>query len=97
MSRSQRGKSSCTDATRTVVEKVAEAEGVSPIELTPPLSEVIDPDALNQLFASTAPAGRTEGRVVFSYGGYDVSVYSDGAVSIEARGGVRNEHDVSHP
>jgi hypothetical protein len=33
-----------------VVTAVAEAKGVDPMELEPPLASVIDPDALNSLF-----------------------------------------------
>lgn len=89
-----RGKDRAT-ATQKVVERIAEAEGVSPVELTPPLCEVVDPDALDRLFASTATAGRMKGRVVFNYDGYEVSVHGDGYVSIDAEEVERDEHDVS--
>ncbi|MDZ5810297.1 HalOD1 output domain-containing protein [Halorubrum sp. AD140] len=66
-----------------IVEKVAEQEAVDPIELTPPLFEVIDPDALGQIFATTPTAGRMEVQVTFSYNGYQVAVRGDGSVSVE--------------
>ncbi|WP_435179955.1 HalOD1 output domain-containing protein [Halorussus sp. AFM4] len=69
---------------QSVVEAVAEAEGVEPEELDP-LYEVIDPDALEELFAPTATTGRMEGRVVFTYAGHEVTVCGDGYVSVEAR------------
>ena len=69
--------------TNEVVEKVAEAEDVGPLELTPPLYEVIDPDALDKLFASMPTADRMEGQVTFSYNGYEVTVWSDSSVSVE--------------
>ncbi|WP_135806995.1 HalOD1 output domain-containing protein [Halorussus marinus] len=65
-----------------VVEAVAEAEGVAPTELSPPLYEVVDPDALDRLFAPRpAPSG---GRVVFSYNDYEVIVDAAGDVSVSA-------------
>jgi hypothetical protein len=73
------------DISRAVVEAVAEAEGVDSVELTPPLYEAVDPDALNRLFAATPSAGRMEGRVSFRYNGYEVTVWGDGYVSIASR------------
>lgn len=66
-----------------VINKVAEAEDVDPLELTPPLYDVIDPDALDLVFATTPTAGRMEGTVTFSYNGYDVTVWGDGDVSVK--------------
>ncbi|MFB6309340.1 MAG: HalOD1 output domain-containing protein [Haloarculaceae archaeon] len=74
------------DICESVVEAMAEAEGVDPTELTPTLYEVIDPDALEQLFASPMPAGWMEGRVTFFYNGYEVTVCGDGYVVVEERG-----------
>ncbi len=54
-----------------VVERVAEVEDVDPLELTPPLYEVVDPDALDQIFAGIPTAGRMEGQVTVSYRGYE--------------------------
>lgn len=34
----------------TIVEKVAEREGVDPVDLGPPLYDAIDTDALNRVF-----------------------------------------------
>jgi hypothetical protein len=65
-----------------VIEKVAEVEDVDPLELTPSLHEVIDTDALDSLFAN----GQTLGKVIFNYNGYEVSVFSDGYVSIRSHG-----------
>lgn len=66
-----------------VVEAVAEADGIDPIELTPPLYEVIDPDALDQLFSPSSADGRLGGRVTFFYNGYEVVVGGDGYVCVE--------------
>ena len=67
---------------QSVVEAVAEAEEVRPEEIDP-LYEVVDPDALEELFAPTSTAGRMEGKVVFTYSGYEVTVCGDGYVSVE--------------
>lgn len=69
--------------TESVVEAVADADGVGPEELAPPLYDAIDPDALERLLA-TAPGTR---RVVFTYNGYEVTVRGDGSVAIDPRNG----------
>ena len=67
----------------TVLTAVAEQEDTSPTALEP-LYDVIDPDALNRLFAPTnGGEARTLGRVVFSYCGYEVTVSSDSSVCVE--------------
>lgn len=77
-----------TDPQRTqspseaVVEAVAEAEDVPPSEVAPPLYEAVDPESLDDLFASTALADRPGGRVAFPYGGYEVTVHCNGQVSV---------------
>lgn len=69
--------------TSRIAEKVAESEGVEPTELQPPLYEVIDPDALNAVFADAeSDVSREVGRVEFTYCGYQVVVRSDGQVSV---------------
>lgn len=68
---------------RAVVEAVAEADDADPVELTPPLYEVIDSDALDRLFTATTAHDRTDGQVTFSYNGYGVTVRGDGSVSVE--------------
>ncbi|MFC7187271.1 HalOD1 output domain-containing protein [Halorubrum yunnanense] len=66
-----------------IVDKIAEVEDVDPLELTPPLYEVIDPEALGQMFATIPTADRMELRVSFPYEGYEVTVHGDGDVSVE--------------
>ena len=65
----------------TVVTTVAEREGVEPTELTP-LYEVVDPDALDGLFAPLGGSPSTEGEVTFPYQGYEVTAYSTGRVEL---------------
>ena len=68
---------------QAVIETVAEAEGVDTEDLTPPLYDVVNPDALEQLFSATSTAGRTEGKVVFSYRTHEITVTADGLVRVE--------------
>lgn len=82
------GASSRQTPSRAVVEAVAEAEGVSPAELLPPeyepLGAVVDPDALDALFADRSNGTtRPSGNVSFPYCGYEVTVERDGTVTLE--------------
>ena len=63
-----------------VITTVAEEKDVDPLELTPPLYEVIDPDALESLFGND----RTLGKLIFNYSGCEVSVFSDGYISVRS-------------
>lgn len=60
----------------TVVEAVADAEGIDPVALPSPLADAIDPDALDTLFRDGS------GRVSFDYCGYRVTVDTDKAVDV---------------
>jgi len=60
-----------------VIEAVADHADVDPLDLDVPLGEVVDPDALDAIFASRFNAGRNEGRVEFTYLGYRVTVVSE--------------------
>lgn len=66
-----------------VVAAVADATDTSPIDLTPPLFSVVDPEALDALVESigTAPTD-SMGRIEFTYCGCDVTVTGDGRVTI---------------
>lgn len=68
---------------QTVVEAVAEAEGVRPVELTPPLYDIIDPDALDRIFDNNLSIGK----LTFNYNNCEINVFSDGYVAIEKHGG----------
>ncbi|MFD1515761.1 HalOD1 output domain-containing protein [Halomarina rubra] len=67
-------------ASTRVIRQVADREAVEPMRLDPPLNDVVDPDALDNLFERTAPGGY----VLFEYCGYAVRVESDGSVHVEA-------------
>lgn len=83
MARAQTATANAGNISEKLFEAVADYEGVDPVDLTPPLYEVVDPDALDQIFATTPTTGRMEGRVTFSYNGYEVTVCGDGDVSVE--------------
>lgn len=79
---------------QSIVEAVAEREGVDVTEVEPPeyepLYTVVDPGALDELFSRTPGArDRGPGRVHFEYAGYAVTVDSDGRVDLEEVAGER--------
>lgn len=65
-----------------VVERVAAREGVDPTELGVPLFESIDPDSLDRLVREASSERTPPIRVEFTYYGYDVTVASDGSVTV---------------
>lgn len=70
------------NATEAVVLAVADAEGVSPLELQP-LTTAADPDALDALFRD----GRSDVAVEFTYHGYRVHVSGSGHVTVRDAAG----------
>lgn len=68
--------SSRQDVTSVVARALAEKENVSPASLSPPLYDVIDPEALEDLFRNTS------GRLVFEYGEYEVTVDDEYTVDV---------------
>ena len=71
---------------RAAIEAVAESERIDPVDL-PPLGDVIDPEALNGLFADRES---TRGRIRFRYHGYEVTVDERGHVTLERSERVRS-------
>lgn len=68
---------------KTIVDLIADLEGVDPVELSPPLYSVIDPDALDSLFdSSTSDNSQTPVQVCFQYSGYEVRIQSNGEIAI---------------
>lgn len=68
--------------TDRVISAVSEATGTAPTELDP-LNDVIDPDALDALFATDGLGpSRPPTRVEFGYGGQTVVVTRDGSVEV---------------
>ena len=76
--------SSARSPSLRIVETVANAEGIDPVELEPPLYDAVDPNAIDDLFAATTTSNPSRnGRLNFRYRGYDVTVRADGTVSLE--------------
>lgn len=67
-----------------VITAVAEETGNDPTEVGP-LYHVIDPDALDRLFAATRGNGRNQGHVEFVFAGCDVVVSGEGQVEVTER------------
>lgn len=61
-----------------VIRAVAAAAGVDPVELTPPLYDVVDPEALDALVEN----GSDSIRISFTYGHHEVSVESGPTVIV---------------
>lgn len=69
--------------TEGVFTAIADLDETDATAIEPPLYEILDPDALNCLFAPLADGTpRIGGRVVFPYCGYEVTAYSDGRVCV---------------
>lgn len=68
----------------TVIRAISEAAGLDPTELSPPLIESVDPDALDALFRPRHDGSprRSTGRVAFTTGGHEVVVHGDGRVVV---------------
>ncbi|AHF99290.1 hypothetical protein HALLA_10900 [Halostagnicola larsenii XH-48] len=70
-----------------IINAIANEEGVDTTAIEPPeyepLYEVLNPEALDALFAPREDGTpRTNGRVEFPYCGYQVTVTSDGEVHV---------------
>lgn len=64
-------------------ERFANAGGVSPVALEPPLNDVVDPAAMDRLFEPTATDDSVRGgHVSFRYRGYDVTTSSNGIIKL---------------
>ena len=78
MSHSQTVETDSRSVSEAVIDVVAAVEGTPPAELTPPLYDVVDPEALDRVFAGKASLGT----VVFNYNSYEVCVDADGYVAV---------------
>lgn len=83
MSQVQTVETDCQSVSQAVIDAVAAAEDTRPTELTPPLYDVVDPEALDRVFAGRASVGK----VVFNYNSYEVSVDADGFVTVRDHAG----------
>jgi len=71
------------DPSMMIIDLISDLEGVDPVELSPPLYSVIDPEALDTLVHSaSAETPQPWGHVDFEYCGYEIRVQSDGEIAI---------------
>ncbi|MDJ1434037.1 HalOD1 output domain-containing protein [Halostagnicola sp. A-GB9-2] len=70
-----------------VVEKIADREGVPSTELSPPIYDVIDTDALDSLYDSVS-SDRVQPTLEFTYKDYFIRIDSTGQVHVEETGAV---------
>jgi hypothetical protein len=68
-----------------VVEAVAQKEAVSPSELSPPLFNVVDPEALDALVQPDADSNTDQVEVTFTYLDYAVRVQNGPELSISVQ------------
>lgn len=76
----------------TVVMAIADAMGVEPDAL-PPLYDRIEPDALDDIFL-TAKRAACDVLVAFSFDRCEVTVESNGVITVEPRDGMRSSRPV---
>jgi len=65
-----------------VIDAVADATDSDPTDVGP-LYHVVDPDALDRLFAPTHRGAVRAGHVQFTFGGCEVTVRGDGEIEVE--------------
>lgn len=71
-------------ASEGILEAIAGVEETDPIDLTPPLYSVVDPEALDVVVQSL---GGRSGWIEFDYRGYQVTVDGAGGVSVHLADG----------
>lgn len=64
-----------------VAERVAEREGIDPVELTPPLYEVLDVEQVARLVGTS----NADVSVQFTYLGYQVTIEGPGELEVTER------------
>ncbi|QLH83437.1 HalOD1 output domain-containing protein [Halosimplex pelagicum] len=69
-------------ASEAVLDAVAERAGVDVLDLSTPLYDAVDPEALDTFYRTSGDEG-TPTRVSFAYCGYDVTVSGDGTVVLD--------------
>lgn len=70
-------------AVEQVIRTIAAANDVDPVSISPPIADVIDPDALNKLVKHGSYNSDVTLEVEFTYQGHDVVVTSDGEVELD--------------
>src|SRR6056297_2581954 len=67
--------------TEIIVEAIAEAAEIDPVDL-PPLYEIVDPAALNQFFGEHDGAAQTDALLSFQVKTWNVFVRADGRIRV---------------
>lgn len=71
------------EPTQRIVQAITDAEGVEPVDLDPPLFDVLDGDLLNALVSSNETnADEPSLELSFEYLGYRVYVAAGGTISV---------------
>lgn len=66
-----------------IIELISDLEGIDPVDMSPPLFSVVDPEALDTLFQTSTDDGpQISGHVQFEYRGYDIRVQDDGEIVV---------------
>lgn len=87
MKRSSSAAAATEDLDCRIVEAVAAARGVEPLELDDRLYDVIDPDAIAKLFSTGGRRGPpVRGRVSFTLDRCQVTVHDDLSVDVRTHG-----------
>ncbi|WP_459193851.1 HalOD1 output domain-containing protein [Halosimplex sp. J119] len=68
-------------ASEAVIDAIAEQAGVGVLDLSVPLYDAVDPDALDAFYR--ASEGEASASVSFSYYGYDVEVSGNGDLVLD--------------
>jgi hypothetical protein len=66
-----------------IVSAVSDAQGVEPLELDERLYDVVDPDAIYNLFAGHAESSSVRGEVSFTLDRCEVTVHHDLTVDVQ--------------
>jgi|AntRauTorcE11898_2_1112593.scaffolds.fasta_scaffold14106_3 hypothetical protein len=67
---------------QAVIEAVADREGVDPVNLSIPLYDTIDPDALDTIVQGREDGTESSIRVEFTYYGYSIAVSAGDSVQV---------------
>ncbi|MFB6159830.1 MAG: HalOD1 output domain-containing protein [Haloferacaceae archaeon] len=70
------------DLTHVVLDAVATVAGVDPIDIDQQIYDVVDLDAIGQLFPEFGASDAPSGHVQFDFYGRRVVVYDDGTVEV---------------
>ncbi|WP_436911911.1 HalOD1 output domain-containing protein [Halosimplex marinum] len=71
-------------ASEAVLDAVAERAGVGVLDISTPLYDAVDPEALDAFYRTSQPSTGAPTRVSFEYYGYEVTVSADGEIRLDA-------------